>query len=140
MNETLPNAKPDLVLYEAGRKSLPVAYLLGFFLGLFGAHRFYARAGKTGWWLLALHLGGWLLVGIGYWAGASTDTQTIDTVFGSSTNTSINFDGSGGPVAGIGGVMRTLAWLWWLVDIVLLPGLIRGWNNRLAAGLGMAIR
>jgi hypothetical protein len=36
--------------------------------------------------------------------------------------------------------MRSLAWLWWLIDIVLVPGLVRGWNNRLAAGLGMAIR
>lgn len=133
-------AKLDLVLYEASRKSLLLAYLLWFFLGLFGAHRFYTRAGKTGWWLLALHVGGWLLVGIGYWSGAQTDTQTIETVFGSTTNTSINFDGSGGPLAGIGGVMRLLAWLWWLIDIVLVPGLVRNWNNRLAAGLGMAVR
>ena len=133
-------AKPDLALYEAGRKSLLLAYLLWFFLGLFGAHRFYTRAGKTGWWMLALHVGGWLLVFIGNWSGAQTDTQTVETVFGSSTNTSITFDGSGGPLAGIGGVMRSLAWLWWLIDIVLVPGLVRGWNNRLAAGLGMAVR
>ena len=132
--------RPDLVVYEASRKSLLVAYLLWFFLGLFGAHRFYARAGRTGWWLLTLHVGGWLLVGLGYYWGATTDTQTIETVFGSSTNTSVSFDGSGGLLAGIGGVMRSLAWLWWLVDIVLVPGLVRGWNNRLAVGLGMPIR
>lgn len=140
MTEAIPPYKPDLALYEAGRKSLGLGYILWFFLGFFGAHRFYTRAGKSGWWLLALHLGGWLLVGIGYWSGASTDTQTAETVFGSSTNTAINFDGNGGPLAGIGGVMRTLAWIWWLVDIVLLPGLVRSWNTRLAAGLGMAVR
>jgi TM2 domain-containing membrane protein YozV len=140
MTDTFPAAKPDLALYEAGRKSMPVAYVLWFFLGLFGAHRFYTRAGKTGWLLLALHVGGWLLVGIGYYTGAHTETQTVETVFGQSTNTSISFDGSGGPLAGIGGILRSLAWLWWLVDIVLVPGLVRGWNNRLAAGLGMAIR
>lgn len=132
--------KPDLVVYEASRKSVLVAYLLWFFLGLFGAHRFYTRAGKTGWGLLALHVGGWLLVGLGYYWGSTTETQTIETVFGSATNVYTSFDGSGGPLAWIGNVMRSLAWLWWLVDIVLVPGLVRGWNNRLAVGLGMGIR
>ena len=56
MTETNPSAKADLALYEAGRKSLSLAYILWFLFGLFGAHRFYAGAGKTGWWLLALFL------------------------------------------------------------------------------------
>ena len=34
------------MLFEANRKSVGVAYLLWFFLGMFGAHRFYL--GETG--------------------------------------------------------------------------------------------
>ena len=140
MTETIAAARPDLALYEAGRKSLPLAYVLWFFLGFFGVHRFYARAGRTGWALLGLHVIGWTLVIIGYYANATSQTETISSAIGSSTSTSIVFDGRAGVVASIGHVLRFAAWAWWLVDIVLLPGLVRGWNNRLAAGLGMAVR
>ena len=140
MTETIPGADSDLALYEAGRKSLPLAYILWFFLGLFGAHRFYARAGKTGWWLLALHLGGWLIVSIGHWSGASTDTAITETMLGTATVTWVDFDSEGGPLTYIGEALRGAAYLWWLVDIVLVPSLIRGWNSRLATGLGMTVR
>ena len=139
MTETI-SARPDLALYQAGRKSLPLAYFLWFFLGLFGAHRFYARAGRTGWWLLALHLAGWLIVGIGYWSGARTNTGVTETMLGTATFTWVDFDSRGGPLTYLGEALRGVAYLWWLVDIVLIPSLIRGWNNRLAAGLGMAVR
>lgn len=47
MNTTIPVADPQrTMLYLASRKSMGVAYLLWFFLGMFGAHRFYA--GRTG--------------------------------------------------------------------------------------------
>lgn len=36
------------VLFESHRKSVGVAYLLWFFFGAFGAHRFYAGSTKTG--------------------------------------------------------------------------------------------
>lgn len=35
-----------VMMYDAAKKSLPVAYLLWWFLGTFGAHRFYM--GRTG--------------------------------------------------------------------------------------------
>jgi TM2 domain-containing membrane protein YozV len=35
-----------LLLYEANKKTAPVAYLLWFFLGLFGGHNFYLK--RTG--------------------------------------------------------------------------------------------
>ncbi|HEV2630064.1 MAG TPA: TM2 domain-containing protein [Pseudolabrys sp.] len=35
-----------MMMYEANKKSIVVAYLFWFFLGMFGAHRFYF--GKTG--------------------------------------------------------------------------------------------
>jgi TM2 domain-containing membrane protein YozV len=42
-------------------KSLGVAFLLWFFLGAFGAHRFYLGVPRR--WLMALTLGG-----VGFWA------------------------------------------------------------------------
>jgi len=42
----LSNDTRVLMLYEANKKSAPVAYLLWFFLGLFGGHNFYLK--RTG--------------------------------------------------------------------------------------------
>ena len=39
--------RPDFSLYEAGRKSLVLAYILWFFLGLVGAHRFMPAPGAA---------------------------------------------------------------------------------------------
>lgn len=56
------------LLFNASRKSLGVSYVLWFFLGQFGAHRFYL--GRTGSALaqLMMALIGWTLaiVGIGF--------------------------------------------------------------------------
>ncbi|HUE78936.1 MAG TPA: TM2 domain-containing protein [Sphingomicrobium sp.] len=64
------NLKQQL-LFEANRKSTGAAYLLWFFLGGFGAHRFYlGRVGTGVGQLLLLLLGwaplflGWLALGI----------------------------------------------------------------------------
>ncbi len=52
------------MLFEANRKSVAATYLLWFFLGMFGAHRFYAGSKKTGFIQLALLLSivGWLVL------------------------------------------------------------------------------
>ena len=67
----------SLMLYEANKKSVGIAYALWFFLGLFGAHRFYT--GQTGsaiaqlvltiiGFMLTILLVGWLLVlGVVIW-------------------------------------------------------------------------
>lgn len=64
MNDT----SHQMMMYDAQKKSLGVAYLLWFFLGSLGAHRFYA--GKTGSAILQLMvwLVGWgtLIVGVGF--------------------------------------------------------------------------
>ena len=130
-------AMPDLALYEAGRKSVFTAYLLWFFLGLFGAHRFYARVGRTGWWLLLLHVGGWLLLALAFYGSAHTTTQTYDTAFGVTSMTEVTSMGGGGVLSWLGQAMRGAAWLWWLVDIAAVPGMVRRWNERLASGLGI---
>ena len=46
----------QLMLYDANKRSDVVAYLLWFFLGLFGAHRFYLRLYVSGAVLLFITL------------------------------------------------------------------------------------
>lgn len=137
MSDNPATPQPDIRLYEANRKSLGLAYLLWFFLGLFGAHRFYLRAGRTGFWLLALHVGGWALMAAAFMSSAHVSRETYDTLFGYSSFTSIISGPGSAPLFWLGNTMRGAAWIWWLVDIVLVPGLLRRWNNRLATGLGM---
>jgi TM2 domain-containing membrane protein YozV len=127
----------NLSRYEEGRKSTGIAYLLWFFLGLFGAHRLYASAGKSGWYLMALHVGGWLLIALAFWFGSHSTTETVYSAFGVESFTDVTTTSHGGVVAWIGRVMRDVAWLWWLVDIFLVPGIVRRWNNALAVRLGL---
>lgn len=56
------------MLYDANRKSLLVAYLLWWFLGLFGAHRLYLGRTATGLLMLAISAASWVLtlVVVGY--------------------------------------------------------------------------
>ena len=50
-----------MMRFEANKKSTVVAYLLWFFLGYFGVHRFYLGYVTSGLVLLALWLGGTVL-------------------------------------------------------------------------------
>ena len=52
------------MVFEASRKSVGVAYLLWFFLGIFGAHRFYSGRTGTGIAQLVLTISviGWLVM------------------------------------------------------------------------------
>ena len=56
------------MIFDASRKSLGVAYLLWFFLGQFGAHRFYLGESGTGAAQLILGIIGWLtaIIAVGF--------------------------------------------------------------------------
>ncbi|HSU12631.1 TM2 domain-containing protein [Longimicrobium sp.] len=66
-----------MMLYDANKKSAGVAYALWFFLGMFGAHRFYMnRSGSaaaqlvitvTSWILLFVFIGLFTLFGVAVW-------------------------------------------------------------------------
>ena len=60
MNESLHKQ----MVFEANRKSVGIAYLLWFFAGFLGVHRFYAGSTKTGvaQLVLALSVIGWLVL------------------------------------------------------------------------------
>lgn len=78
--------------FEANKKSQGAAYLLWFFLGGFGAHRFYL--GRTGSAVAQLMLGllGWIPLFLGWMA--------------------------------LG--------IWWIIDAILIPDMIRQDNMELA--------
>src|SRR5262245_58291942 len=67
-----------MMAFESRRKTIAVAYILWFFFGGVGGHRFYAGRTFSGVAMLALFIGGWILtlavvgvfvlVGLGIWA------------------------------------------------------------------------
>ena len=98
---TYPSGRPTddavaMMRYDANKKSVIVTYLLWFFLGWFGIHRFYVGKWISGFILLALTL----VAGATYW------------IF-------------------IGMVLMAIPGLWWLIDALLIPGMVRDYNNDL---------
>ena len=95
-----PHDAATLMRYDANKRSALLAYVLWFFLGYFGLHRFYLGRITSGVAQLALTLvsGALVVVLVGY--------------------------------LGLG-----LAGLWWLIDALLIPGMTRGYNERLIARL-----
>lgn len=90
------------MLYDANKKSLLVAYLLWWFLGFVGAHRFYL--GRTGSAVLMLLL--------------SAVSWVLTFVL-------------------VGFLGLALIGLWWLIDALLIPGMVRSDNLRLIGRLSV---
>ncbi|MDB5535373.1 MAG: hypothetical protein JWQ65_248 [Devosia sp.] len=85
--------------YDIEKKSLLVAYLLWFFLGYVGAHRFYLGRPISGFVMLAL--------------SAVTLVLTL-----------VSF--------GFLSFLWFAVGLWWLIDALLIPGIVAGRNTRIA--------
>lgn len=85
--------------YDIEKKSLIVAYILWFFLGYVGAHRFYLGRPLSGVIMLAL--------------SAVTLVLTL-----------VSF--------GVLGFLWFVVGLWWLIDVLLIPGMAAGRNSRIA--------
>jgi TM2 domain-containing membrane protein YozV len=64
----MANPARQHMIYDANRKSTGVAYLLWFFLGGFGAHRFYLGQTGTAVTQLLLALLGWIPMFVGWFA------------------------------------------------------------------------
>ena len=60
--KSLSNDVKAMMMYEASKRSLPVSYLLWFFLGNFGGHRFYNERNGTAVAQLMLSIFGFLLL------------------------------------------------------------------------------
>jgi TM2 domain-containing membrane protein YozV len=63
------NATRDLMLYDATKKRAGFAYLLWFFFGMVGAHRFYLGDNVAGGMFVLFTVGGVLLIPHGVTAG-----------------------------------------------------------------------
>jgi TM2 domain-containing membrane protein YozV len=53
-----------MMQYDASKKSTGIAYLLWFFLGMLGVHRFYLGQTGTGIAILAITLGSFILMAV----------------------------------------------------------------------------
>ena len=53
-----------MMRYDAAKKSVGVAYLLWFFVGAFGVHRFYLGQWRTGLLMLACTVLAWVTLGL----------------------------------------------------------------------------
>lgn len=91
-----------MMQFEANKKSTGIAYLLWFFLGMLGVHRFYL--GRSG-------------------SGAVILVLSIVSFF-------LSF-------VGIGIFLFVIPAIWVLVDVFLIPGMAREYNNQLINNLGV---
>lgn len=94
-----------LMRFEAAKKSVLVAYLLWFFLGWLGLHRFYLGYVISGLLMLAL------------WGVGTLLTFIL-----------------------VGYVILVVPFLWWLLDLLLIPGMARDRNNQIIAEIERGMR
>jgi len=94
-----------LMRFEAAKKSVLVAYLLWFFLGWLGLHRFYLGYVISGLLMLAL------------WGVGTLLTFIL-----------------------VGYVILVVPFLWWLLDLLLIPGMARDRNNEIIAEIERGMR
>lgn len=99
----VPDAGHLALAFEVRRKSLLAAYVIWFFLGFLGAHRFYL--GRTGSGVAQLLL---LLAGV-----------VLSPI-------------------GIGFLLLLALGVWWLIDVVLIPGIVARHDARLLERLSAA--
>lgn len=111
----------SMMQFEARRKSSGVGYLLWFFFGLLGMHRFYAGRIKSAVLQLLLGIGAIVLATIGFMAGMGAGLQ-----------------GEEEAAQGILGfsMVALLVWLlvavWVFIDLFFISGWITRHNVRLA--------
>lgn len=130
------------IRYDADKKSKLVAYLLWFFLGAFGAHRFYAKRVLTGFIQLLMWLGGAALMVVATMPAWDTIQRSAEAEAAGTPDPALqqaaaeamaNIFQSPMYLAGL--ALFAIFAIWWLVDAFLIPGWIRRHNEALLASL-----
>ncbi|MGI4878020.1 MAG: NINE protein [Janthinobacterium lividum] len=125
----------NIAAYEAERKSTVLAYVLWFFLGSLGVHRFYAAATRSGLILLAIHLAGWAAI-TAAWLQGGLPVRETTTGPGFSSTTVLWASVPNGPLGTLGAVLLGIVGIWVFVDLFLTYGLVRRYNALLATRVG----
>lgn len=99
--------------YDGTRKKLWLAYLLAVPLGCVGAHRFYLGRKRSGFAMMALWLTGILIT----WIIVLTMPGIVKAMMWETA----------------AGVLMLAAWVWELVDLFLIPGILCRVNAALEA-------
>lgn len=140
-SSTLNLGTEGQILYDANKKSKLVAYLLWFFLGAFGAHRFYARRALSAVIQLAMWIGAAVMYFFAmrpmfdYIAANPQAANTPDDPAVQEAMAKIAMEAFQSPIfygaVGLGLIFA----IWWIVDAFLIPGWIRRHNEELVASL-----
>ena len=104
----------DPVMYDAQKKSTLVSFLLWFFLGTFGGHRFYFGKIKSAIGLIVLGVFSWSMLFAGLAAAANLQEESAVSMLG---------------MANLGFVAYGI---WLLVDLIMMFGWVKKHNVALA--------
>jgi TM2 domain-containing membrane protein YozV len=129
------------ILFDANKKSKLVAYLMWFFLGAFGAHRFYTRRTLSAVIQLALWIGAMVLYFLAmrpFLDYVAQNPQAAENVEDPAVKEALGqmmAEIFQSPMFLAGVALAAIFFIWWLVDAFLIPGWIRRHNTELAQSL-----
>jgi ABC-type antimicrobial peptide transport system permease subunit len=110
--------------FEGKQRSMIAAYVLWFFLGRFGAHRFYLGRNRSALVMLVLSVAGLAAVAAAAWGSAQVSGAALGdamTMVLLAPNTLLGWIGD------------ALVWgmtIWWLIDAVYTYAMVRRRNNQ----------
>lgn len=110
--------------FEGKQRSIIAAYVLWFFLGRFGAHRFYLGYKRSALIMLALSVTGMVATTIAAWGSAKVSGADFNTALQTvllAPNTLLGW---------IGDLILGGMTIWWLFDAVYTYVMVRRRNNQ----------
>ena len=110
--------------FEGKQRSIIAAYVLWFFLGRFGVHRFYLGYRRSALIMLALSVAGMVALAVAAWGSAKVSGAGFNTALQAvllAPNTLLGW---------IGDLLLGGMTIWWLVDAVYTYVMVRRRNNQ----------
>jgi TM2 domain-containing membrane protein YozV len=110
--------------FEGKQRSMIAAYVLWFFLGRFGAHRFYLGLKRSALIMLVLSVAGMIAVAVAAWGSAKVGGAE----FGNAVTTVLLAPNT--LLGWIGDLLLGGMTIWWLIDAVYTYVMVRQRNNQ----------